>query len=169
MIVEFMFASVLRGMCLMKFMGKAVVAVAALGFAAGSAIGAGAAKAADTAQGSELFGAIAFSMQEWNYGTSVDAVSGEAAVDEALDSCGWDGATDCVVLVHWADGCGALVYTSDDTSHGVGAGVGDDRDTALRRAYIGLARHYPRAILADTGSAELSQAEVVEVLCTSNT
>ncbi|MEV6071574.1 DUF4189 domain-containing protein [Nocardia sp. NPDC052001] len=152
----------------MSFFGKAVVAVATVGLVAGSAVGAGVANAVAGAVDSGLFGAIAFSKSEWSYGTSVDAVSGEAAVIEALDNCAWDGATDCVVLAHWADGCGALAYASDDTSHGVSVGVGDDRDTALSRAYLGLARRYPRALLANTGSADLSEANVSEVVCTSN-
>ncbi len=58
-------------------------------------IGAGSANADDPAGDLGLFGAIAFSEQEWSYGTSVDAVSVEAAIDEALDNCGWDGASDC--------------------------------------------------------------------------
>ncbi|WP_067693120.1 DUF4189 domain-containing protein [Nocardia jejuensis] len=152
----------------MSVIGKVVVAVAAAGFAAGSMIGAGTADAVVTPDGSDLFAAIAFSLDGWNYGTSVDVANPELAINQALDNCAWDGATDCVVLAHWANGCGALVYTDNDTSYGVGTGVGPDRESALRGAYSSLSRYYPPSILANVGSAELSQTHVSEVVCTAD-
>ncbi|WP_067830600.1 DUF4189 domain-containing protein [Nocardia inohanensis] len=143
----------------MRFMGKAVVAVAAAGLAAGSAIGAG------TANAASLHGAIAFSAEEWSYGTSVDALSREGAIDEALANCGlYEGVSDCIVLVDWADGCGALVYTDG----AVASGAGINSSAALFGAYTSLARFYPPAFLANVGSADRSGAEVSEVVCTAN-
>ncbi len=147
----------------MKFMGKAVVAVAAVGLAAGAAIGAG------TANAASLHGAITFSAENWTYGTSVDAVSRDEAIAEALANCSSDGASDCEVMVTWSDGCGALVYSNDaaDTT-AVGTGAGRDRATALRGAYASLAEYYPSAMLANVGSADMSQTEISDVVCTSN-
>ncbi|MFE9581550.1 DUF4189 domain-containing protein [Nocardia sp. NPDC006044] len=149
-------------------MGKALVAVAAVGLAGGSVLGAGSANAVDSTDGTSLFGAIAFSEEEWFYGTSVDAVSAEAAITEALDNCNWSGAADCAVLVTWADGCGALVYIDDQAMYGVGTGAGPDRSTALFAAHTSLGRYYPRALLANVGSADLAGTGVTEVLCTAN-
>ncbi|WP_433602296.1 DUF4189 domain-containing protein [Nocardia sp. CA-135953] len=147
----------------MRFMGKAVVGVAVVGFAAGAVIGAGTANAAG------LHGAIAFSVENWIYGTGVDAVSRDAAIDEALVNCGWDGASDCAVMVTWSDGCGALVYSNDPVgTTAVGTGWGRDRATALRGAYASLARYYPPAMLANVGSVDLSQTGISEVVCTGN-
>ncbi|MEV0297951.1 DUF4189 domain-containing protein [Nocardia sp. NPDC050710] len=142
----------------MKFMGKAVVAVAAVGLAAGSVIGAGTANAAG------LHGAIAFSAEDWSYGTSIDAASRDEAVDEALAVCSLGGVSDCIVLVDWSDGCGALVYTDGAVATGAGA----NRSAALFGAYTSLARHYPPAMLANVGSADKSGTEISEVLCTAN-
>ncbi|MEV0251856.1 DUF4189 domain-containing protein [Nocardia sp. NPDC050712] len=151
-----------------KFMGKAVVALTAVGLAAGSVIGAGAASAVE-ANGSGLFGAIAFSEQQWYYGSSVDAVSAEEAITEALGNCAWDGASDCAVLVTWADGCGALIYIdNDDNFYGVGTGAGPDRSAALFAAHASLGSAYPRALLANVGSADWSNTGVTEVICTAN-
>ncbi|MFB7876474.1 DUF4189 domain-containing protein [Nocardia sp. NPDC056064] len=141
----------------MSFMGKAVVAVAAVGLAAGSVIGAG---TADAAGG--LHGAIAFSVENWSYGTSVDAPSRAAAIDEALAWCGFGGISDCVVVVDWQDGCGALVYTDG----AVGSGAGFNSSAALFGAYTSLARYHPPAMLANVGSADKSDTEISEVVCT---
>ncbi|WP_181725651.1 hypothetical protein [Nocardia gipuzkoensis] len=76
----------------MKFMGKAVVGVAAMGLAvAGSVIGAGTANAAG------LYGAITFSNEDWSYATSIDA----ASRDEALGLCSLNGVSDCHIMVAW--------------------------------------------------------------------
>ncbi|MGW2660484.1 DUF4189 domain-containing protein [Nocardia tengchongensis] len=147
----------------MKFMGKAVVAVAAAGLAAGSAIGAG------TANAGSLYGAIAFSSDEWSYGSSIDAPSAAEAMVEALNNCSSGGTPDCQVMVTWSNGCGALVYRNDDTDNlAVGTGAGRDRATALNLAYASLSRAYPRAILANVGSADLSATGVSKVVCTAN-
>ncbi|WP_433562862.1 DUF4189 domain-containing protein [Nocardia sp. CA-151230] len=147
----------------MKFMGKAVVAVAAVGLAAGSAIGAG------TANAAELHGAIAFSVEDWSYGTSVNAGSRGEAIDEAMANCSYGGISDCAVLVAWSDGCGALVYRNDAGDDvAVGSGAGRDRASALREAYSSLSRVYPRAMLANVGSADLSATAINDVICTAN-
>ncbi|MFF2085022.1 DUF4189 domain-containing protein [Nocardia sp. NPDC058176] len=142
----------------MKFMGKAVVAVAAVGLAAGSVFGAGAANAAG------LHGAIAFSVEDWSYGTSIDAPSRDEAIDEALAWCGLGGISDCVVLVDWANGCGALVYTDG----AVASGAGFNSSAALFGAYTSMAGYHPPAMLANVGSADKSDTKVSEVLCTAN-
>ncbi|MFB7718779.1 DUF4189 domain-containing protein [Nocardia sp. NPDC056100] len=147
----------------MSFMGKAVVAIAAAGLAGGSVIGAGTANAAG------LHGAIAFSVDNWSYGTGIDAANREEAIAEALASCGSEGATDCQVMVTWADGCGALVYRNDPSDdYGVGTGAGNNRAAALAAAYASLAQYYPPAMLANVGSANLSQTGISEVVCTAN-
>ncbi|MFB8281563.1 DUF4189 domain-containing protein [Nocardia colli] len=144
----------------MSFVGKVVVVVAAVGLTTGSVIGAGAANAAG------LHGAIAFSAEDWTYGTSIDAVSRDEAIAEALTECGLGGAPDCVVLVDWSDGCGALVYTTSFTPKAVATGAGFNRSAALFGAYASLARLYPSAMLANVGSADKSGAEVSKVICT---
>ncbi|MQY25147.1 DUF4189 domain-containing protein [Nocardia aurantia] len=142
----------------MRFMGKAAVAVVTMGLAAGSVIAAGTANAAG------LHGAIAFSIDDWSYGTSNNALSGAMAESDALASCATDGATDCRVFTSWTNGCGALVYSDE----AVGTGSGPDSSAALFAAYATLSRYYPQALLADTGSADRSGAKVSEVLCTAN-
>ncbi|QBS44295.1 hypothetical protein DMB37_33605 [Nocardia sp. CS682] len=139
----------------MRFMSKAAVAIATMGLAAGSVIGAG------TANAASLHGAIAFSGDDWSYGASIDAPSREEAIAEALDACG---IADCIVLVDWADGCGALVYTDG----AVATGAGFNRSAALFAAHTSLARHYPPAFLANVGSADRSGTEISEVICTAN-
>lgn len=147
----------------MKFMGKAVVAVAAVGLAAGSAIGAG------TADAAGLYGAIAFSHEDWVYGRSVNAASAAEAEVAAIENCATAGAADCRVMVTWANGCGALVNRNDNSDQlAVGAGTGPDRASALRDAYESLAEIYPQAMLANVGSADLSATTVSEVVCTGN-
>jgi hypothetical protein len=141
----------------MRFMGRAAIVVAAAGLAAGSVIGAGTANAAG------LHGAIAFSVDSWSYGTAIDAPSAVMADRHALAACAdVDGASDCQILARWTDGCGALVYSDD----AVGTGWGINSSIALFNAYITLSQYYPRALLADTGSADQSGAGVSEVLCT---
>ncbi|MFF0532745.1 DUF4189 domain-containing protein [Nocardia amikacinitolerans] len=142
----------------MTFKSKAAVAVAAVGLAAGSVIGAG------TADAAGLYGAIAFSVDEWTYGTSIDAPSREAAIDEAVAWCSLEGAADCVIWVDWANGCSALVYSDDAAA----TGAGPDRSSALFAAYTSLAEYHPPAMLANVGSADKSGAEISEVLCTAN-
>ncbi|GAB2665028.1 DUF4189 domain-containing protein [Nocardia goodfellowii] len=152
----------------MRFIGKAAFAFAALGLAGGSVTGAGSAHADNPADEPGLFGAIAFSEQNWSYGTSVDADSVKTAIDEALDSCGWDGASDCAVVVTWADGCGALVYVDNDSMYGYGSGAGPDRSSALAAAHASLGRYYPQALLANVGSADRAGTGISEVICTAN-
>lgn len=147
----------------MNFMGKAAVGLVAVGLAGGSMLGAGTANAAG------LHGAIAFSLGDWSYGTSVNLPNRTAAIDEALATCAGEGASDCEVMVAWSDGCGAIVYRNDDSDDlAVGTGSGRDRATALRNAYASLAEYYPRATLANVGSSELSQTGISKVVCTAN-
>ncbi|MFG1790012.1 DUF4189 domain-containing protein [Nocardia sp. NPDC049149] len=144
----------------MRFMGKAVVVVAAVGLGVGSVIGAG------TANAASFYGAIAFSVDDWSYGTSIDAGSREEALGEALASCG---VADCVILQEWSDGCGALVYTTTRTATwAVAAGSGRDSSAALFAANTTLAQHHPPAMLANVGSADKSGTAISEVLCTVN-
>lgn len=147
----------------MKFMGKAVVAVAAVGLAAGSAICAG------TADAAGLYGAIAFSQDEWAYGRSVNAPSAAEAQAAAIADCAAGGTADCRIMVTWANGCGALVYRNDNSDYlAVGTGTGPDRAAALRDAYNSLAEIYPQAMLANVGSADLSATAISDVVCTGN-
>ncbi|MFB7718619.1 MULTISPECIES: DUF4189 domain-containing protein [unclassified Nocardia] len=152
----------------MKFIGKAVVAVAAVGLAGGTVIGAGTANAAG------LHGAIAFSVENWSYGSSVNASSREQAMDLALANCSEGGRPGCFIVEAWSNGCGALVYRNDPAvydgtaQYAAGSGSGRDRASALRAAYDSLARHYPRAMLANVGSADLSATAVSVLFCTAN-
>lgn len=148
-----------RGSGLKKFVGRAVVVVATAGLAVGTVVGAGSANAQWG-----LYGAIAFSASDWSYGSSVDAYSREDAIDEAMAWCGLGGVTDCRVLVDWVDGCGALVSTKG----AVGTGAGSNSSIALFAAHTSLAQYRPQAMLANVGSADLSGAQVVEVICTAN-
>jgi len=136
-------------------MGKVGFAVAVGSLALGSVLGAGSANAAG------LYGAIAFSEGAWVYGVSADAASFEEAEDIAIANCGGG---DCTVMVAWANGCGALV----DSNDGVAAGSGPNRAEAERAAYQRIAEFTPTAHLANVGSAAMSGAQVVEVVCTSN-
>ncbi|GAD84187.1 DUF4189 domain-containing protein [Nocardia asteroides] len=140
----------------MSFTGKAGVAVAALGLAAGSIFGAG------TANAQSLHGAIAFSEENWTYESSFDWPSFEEAKDRALTRCGYD---DCEVMVSWANGCGALVWNDQGW---VAAASGPNRSEAVRKAIDKLSQGVPVAQLANFGSSDLSGTKVVEVVCTSN-
>ncbi len=139
----------------MGLMGKVGFAVAASSLAVGSVLGAGSANAAG------LYAAIAVSGQEWTYGTSVDEASYEDARAAALASCG---AADCQIAVAWANGCGVLI----ESEQGVAVGSGPNRAEAERDAYDRLGKITPTAPLANVGSAALSGASVIDVVCTSN-
>ncbi|NEW27563.1 DUF4189 domain-containing protein [Nocardia cyriacigeorgica] len=139
----------------MSVKNKVGFATVAFGLAAGSVFGAGSA----SAEGQ--FAAIAFSGQTVLYGVSVDEPSDEAARNAALANCGQ---ADCQVMISWANGCGVLV----ENNEGVAAAAGATRDEAERAAFRKLAEHHPTALLANVGSADLSGAKVVDVVCTAN-
>lgn len=139
----------------MGLMGKVGLAVAVGSLAVGSVLGAGSANAAGQ------HAAIAFSGETWVYGVSVDEVGFDQAIDAALGNCG---AADCQVMVAWANGCGALVESGD----GIAAASGPTRAEAERAAFDRLAEITPTAPLANVGSAQLSGAEIIDVVCTSN-
>ncbi|MEU2252427.1 DUF4189 domain-containing protein [Nocardia xishanensis] len=139
----------------MKFMGRVGFAVAMTGLAVGSVLGAGSANAAG------LHAAIAVSGGSWVYGVSANAASFDDAIAQAVANCG---AADCEVLASWANGCGALA----ESNEGVAAASGPNRAEAERAAYQRLAEITPTAQLANVGSANLSGARIVEVVCTSN-
>ncbi|MFE6921307.1 DUF4189 domain-containing protein [Nocardia sp. NPDC057663] len=139
----------------MSFMSKAGFAVVAVGLAAGSVFGAGAAQAAN------LHGAIAISGDDWAYGSSVNASSFEEARDEAMAVCG---AADCEILISWSNGCAAIVESND----GAAAGAGATSAEAQRAAFQRLSELTPTAQLANFGSSDLSGAKVVDVICTAN-
>ncbi|MFD6396098.1 DUF4189 domain-containing protein [Nocardia sp. NPDC060249] len=140
----------------MSFMGKAGFAVAALGLAAGSVLGAGSA----TAAGNQ-WASIAVSKGELIYGTSANEADAPSAEAVALADCHY---ADCEVLATWANGCGALVQSDDAFAWAIGA----NRAEAERVAYEQLSTVTPTAILANTGSANLSGAKIVDVICTAN-
>ncbi|MEV6060429.1 DUF4189 domain-containing protein [Nocardia asteroides] len=140
----------------MSFLGKSGFAVAALGLAAGSVFGAGAANAAD------LHAAISFSDVDWSYSYSVNEPSAAAAADAALADCT---ASDCHIWAAWSNGCGVIVE-GEEGSIGIGTGA-TSRDAEIE-AYASLGELEPRALLANTGSAALSGAHVVETVCTAN-
>ncbi|MBF6356047.1 DUF4189 domain-containing protein [Nocardia higoensis] len=139
----------------MGLMGKVGFALAVSSLAVGSVLGAGSANAAG------MYAAIAFSDNEWAYGISVNAASFEESRDIAIAECGAD---DCSLMVAWANGCGALVGSND----GVAAASGPNRAEAERAAFQRLAEITPTAHLANVGSASLSGAEVIDVICTAN-
>ncbi|MEV0359480.1 DUF4189 domain-containing protein [Nocardia sp. NPDC050697] len=139
----------------MRVMGKVGFAVAAGALAVGSVFGAGSAHAAGQ------YAAIAVSNSTLYYGVSVDTANYDEAKGVALDQCG---EADCEVLVAWANGCGALVASDD----GYAARSGPNRAEAERSAYELISQITPTAVLANTGSAQLSGAHIVEVVCTSN-
>ncbi|WP_036527033.1 DUF4189 domain-containing protein [Nocardia sp. CNY236] len=139
----------------MSLMGKVGFAFAAGSLAVGSMLGAGSANAAG------LYAAIAVGNGGWTYGVSVNEASAEQARATAIANCGY---TDCDVLQTWANGCGALV----ESDTGVAAGSGPNRAEAERAAYENLGNITPTAPLANLGSANLSGAWVVDVICTSN-
>ncbi|NEW42128.1 DUF4189 domain-containing protein [Nocardia cyriacigeorgica] len=139
----------------MSVMNKVGFSMVAFGLAAGSVLGAGSASAAGQ------YAAIAFSGQTVLYGVSVDEASDEAARGAALANCGQ---SDCQVLISWANGCGALV----ENKEGVAAASGANREQAEQAAFRKLAEVHPTALLANVGSADLSGAKVVEVVCTAN-
>lgn len=108
-----------------------------------------------------LYAAIAMSESTFIYAVSTDEPGFEEAKAAAVANCGID---DCRVLVSWANGCGALAESKD----GAGAGSGPNRAEAERAAYQRLAELTPTAVLANFGSADLSGAKIIEVVCTSN-
>lgn len=141
----------------MSFIGKVGAAVAAVGLAAGSVLGAGSADAAG-----DLWGAYAFSGQQWESWSAVDWLSAEEAAASVRDRCG--GGADCQVMT-WANGCGALVWSDQGWVTGAS---GRTRSEAIRKAIDNMSEHVPVARLANFGSSELSGTEVVDVLCTAN-
>ncbi|MFF2088300.1 DUF4189 domain-containing protein [Nocardia sp. NPDC058176] len=144
----------------MSFMSKAGLAVAALGLAAGSVVGAGSANAAG-----DLFGAIGFSPQLWESWSTVNWDTVDGARASVLDGCTAAGADDCGVMATWANGCGALVYNDQGW---VAAASGPDRSEAIRKAIDRLSEGVPVARLANFGSSDLSGTEVIDVVCTAN-
>ncbi|MFD3508300.1 DUF4189 domain-containing protein [Nocardia sp. NPDC058666] len=140
----------------MSFMGKAGFAVAAMGLAAGSVLGAGSASAAGN-----QWASIAVSHAELIYGTSANEGDVASAEAIALADCHY---ASCEVLVSWANGCAALVQSKDAFAWAVGA----NRAEAERVAYEQLSTRTPTAILANTGSANLSGAKIIDVICTAN-
>ncbi|MFC4126989.1 DUF4189 domain-containing protein [Nocardia rhizosphaerae] len=139
----------------MSFMGKAGLAVAMLGLAAGSVFGAGAAKA------DNLYAAYAVSNQEWVFGVGVNAPSREDAEAEAIANCGAD---DCRIVTWWGNGCGALV----ESDQGFAVAVGPTRADAEREAYTTLSEITPTAQLANVGSSQFSGTDLIDVTCTAN-
>lgn len=144
----------------MSFMSKAGLAVAALGLAAGSVLGAGSANAAG-----DQFGAIGFSSQLWESWTTVNWPTVDGARASVLDACAAAGGNDCGVMAAWANGCGAIVHNDQGW---VAAASGPTRDEAIRKAIDRVADGAPIARLANFGSSDLSGTKVVEVVCTAN-
>ncbi|MFD5178922.1 DUF4189 domain-containing protein [Nocardia sp. NPDC058379] len=140
----------------MSFLGKAGLAVAALGLAAGSVLGAGAANA------ESLHAAISFSDADWAFAYSVNKPTAEAAADEALALCD---AADCHIWAAWANGCGVIV---EGDGGAIGIGTGATSREAETEAYASLGELEPKALLANTGSAAFSGAHVVKTICTAN-
>ncbi|WP_040794449.1 DUF4189 domain-containing protein [Nocardia higoensis] len=139
----------------MRLMGKVGFAVAVTSLAVGSVLGAGSADAAG------LHAAIAISGDRWTYGLSVDAASFDEARDLAIADCGGG---DCAVAAAWANGCGAII----ESREGVAVASGPNRAEAERAAYQRLSEVTPTAQLANVGSANLSGARIIDVVCTSN-
>ncbi|WP_410872302.1 DUF4189 domain-containing protein [Nocardia sp. A7] len=140
----------------MSFMGKAGLAVAAFGLAAGSVLGAGSASAAG-----DQWASIALSDGQAIYGISVNEASPEAAEAAAIADCHL---ADCNVVTTWANGCAVLV----ESDNGIAWSTGATRADAERAAYENLSELTPTAVLANTGSANLSGAEVIDAICTAN-
>ncbi|MFB7874931.1 DUF4189 domain-containing protein [Nocardia sp. NPDC056064] len=140
----------------MSFTGKAGLALAALGLAAGSVLGAGSANAAG-----DLWASVALSDNEPIYGLSVNLDSAEAAEAAAVADCHLG---DCNVVMTWANGCGVLVESNDAFAWA----SGPTRAEAERKAYENLSTWTPTAVLANTGSGGLSGAYVVDAICTAN-
>ncbi|WP_280342288.1 DUF4189 domain-containing protein [Nocardia neocaledoniensis] len=139
----------------MSFMGKAGLAVAMFGLAAGSVFGAGAAKA------ESLHGVIAISPAAMEYTVSVNETRYDDAYNEAMSLCD---AADCEIMVTWTDGCAAIV----DSEDGFAAAVGPNSEEAKASAYRKLSEITPTALLANVGSSQFSGAEVIDVVCTAN-
>ncbi|WP_336083910.1 DUF4189 domain-containing protein [Nocardia sp. SSK8] len=140
----------------MSFMGKAGLALVAVGLAAGSVLGAGSASAAG-----DQWASVALSDNEAIYGISVNEGSADAAIAAAIADCHL---ADCNEVMTWANGCGVLVQSNQ----GLAWASGPTRADAERSAYETLSELTPTAVLANTGSANLSGAHVVDAICTAN-
>ncbi|WP_278264318.1 DUF4189 domain-containing protein [Nocardia sp. AG03] len=140
----------------MSFMGKAGLALVAVGLAAGSVLGAGSASAAG-----DQWASVALSDNEAVYGVSVNEGSPDAAIAAAIANCHL---ADCNEVMTWANGCGVLVQSNQ----GVAWASGPTRAEAERTAYETLSELTPTAVLANTGSANLSGAHVIDAICTAN-
>ncbi|MFB7874932.1 DUF4189 domain-containing protein [Nocardia sp. NPDC056064] len=141
----------------MSFMGKAGLAVAALGLAAGSVLGAGSANAVPLDQ----WGALALDAEWSNVGRAVDYPTRAEAEAAALEQCAVDG---CAIEVTWANGCLALVENADYIAWGKGA----DRAEAEREAYLALTEGTPQNLLVNVGSSQLAGGSLIDTVCTSN-
>ncbi|MFE3543387.1 DUF4189 domain-containing protein [Nocardia sp. NPDC059177] len=140
----------------MSYKGKAGLAALLLGVVTSTVFGAGSANAAG-----DQWASIAVSDNEPFYGISVNVGSVEEAESIAIADCH---VADCRAVLTWANGCGVLVESNDALAWA----SGPTRADAEREAYATLAEWTPTAMLANTGSANLSGAHVVDAICTSN-
>ncbi|MFD4458027.1 DUF4189 domain-containing protein [Nocardia sp. NPDC058480] len=140
----------------MNFMSKAGLAVAALGLAAGSLLGAGSANAAG-----DQWGAMAIDSNWTNLGRSINYPTRAEAEAAALEECAADG---CFVEVTWSNGCLSLV----DNDQFIAWGKGPTRADAEREAYLALTEGTPQNLLVNVGSSQLAGGRVINTLCTDN-
>ncbi|GGK38849.1 DUF4189 domain-containing protein [Nocardia camponoti] len=144
----------------MSFMGKATVAVAALGMAAGSVFGAGTANAAG-----DLYGAIALGDGWDDFGGGINFSTRADAEAKALELCAAD---TCTIRASWSNGCLTIVENDEYTAWGVGS----TRAESEKDAWANLVEGSPQALLLNVGSSQLAGqlagGEVVAVHCTDN-
>ena len=99
------------------------------------------------AEVSNYFGAIAYSPKTQSYGYGVDLPSNDTAQTVALSNC-TRSAGDCVVVVYFRNGCGALAIGKDGYGGGWGIVRRSPKATLSRRA-----RSKHRAVRYDGRSA----------------
>ncbi len=91
----------------MRFFQRSAIAVALF------TVGLGVSAIPSTARSRDYYGAIAYSPSSGNHGYSYDYNSRQGAENRALSECNsLTAAGDCIVLVWFSNGCGALAESS---------------------------------------------------------
>ncbi|MEC3915583.1 DUF4189 domain-containing protein [Nocardia sp. CDC160] len=110
----------------------------------------------------DLYGAYAVTVlgNQWHIAYTYNAPDQATADSHAMDLCGY---SDCVIPVRWVNGCAALVDRDGDLYTGLGRTLVEASRNALAASGPD-----PNPLMVSLGSAEPSQAKVLDSRCTAN-
>ncbi|MGV9668626.1 DUF4189 domain-containing protein [Nocardia niigatensis] len=131
---------------------------AAVGVAAAAALFSGTVGTAHA--GVDLYGSYAVTVigDHWRIAYAYNAPDQATADQHALDQCGQ---ANCAIAVRWVNGCAALV----DRDGNLYTGVGNSLAEASRNA-LAASGPDPNPLMVSLGSADPSQAAVLDSRCT---